>query len=366
MSGWLALSSPAGTIRAVPGTLAVQNLFAKALLRAPVELFYAIGSPGSAPVVDGRRLDDKTRYLLSLLSLVGPPPPETVTPAAARAEYINRGVAAAPSKRRLARVTDLDVPGPAGTIRARLYVPFAKAHALPALVYFHGGGWVLGGIETHDRLCRVIADDAGCAVVSVDYRLAPESKFPAAVVDARAAFTWVVDHAASLGLDPGRIAIGGDSAGGNLAAVTTLAATAGECPVPAYQLLIYPVTDLSCDTRSYEQFADGYFLTRSLMHWFRDHYLPSPAAFTNPQASPLRAELRRPLPPALVITAGFDPLLDEGFQYARKMRAAGTDVAYRCHEGMIHGFANLTGVIPAAREALAEATTALRLAFARI
>jgi acetyl esterase len=344
----------------------METLFAKALLRAPIEPFYAIAARSSAPVVDGKRLDDKTRYLLALTGLVGPPPPETVTPAVARAEYIKRGGAVAPARRRLARVLDVEIPGPAGVIRARVYVPFAKARALPALVYFHGGGWVLGCIETHDRLCRVIADDASCVVISVDYRLAPESKFPAAVIDARAAFTWVVEQAASLGIDPARIAIGGDSAGGNLATVTTLAGMAGQCPLPAYQLLIYPVTDLACDTSSYEKFADGYFLTRSLMLWFRDHYLPEAGAYVEPQASPLRAELRRALPPALVVTAGFDPLLDEGLAYARKLRSVGTEVTYRCHEGLIHGFANMTGAIPAARSALTEATTALRLAFARI
>ena len=350
----------------MPRSLGVDTLFAKALLRAPIEPFYALAARSSSPVVDGKRLDDKTRYILSLTALVGPPPPETVTPAEARAEYIKRGGAVAPARRRLARVLDVEIPGPAATIRARVYVPFAKARALPALVYFHGGGWVLGCIETHDRLCRVIADDAGCVVVSVDYRLAPEHKFPAAVVDARAAFTWVADQAASLGIDAKRIAIGGDSAGGNLAAVTTISAMAGQCPLPAYQLLIYPVTDLACDTKSYEKFAEGYFLTRSLMLWFRDHYLPAFATHVDPQASPLRADLRRALPPALVLTAGFDPLLDEGFEYAHKMRAAGTEVTYRCHESLIHGFVNMTGAIPAARSALAEATTALRLAFARI
>jgi len=175
-----------------------------------------------------------------------------------------------------------------------------------------------------------------------------------------------VEQAASLGIDPARIAIGGDSAGGNLATVITIAGMAGHCPLPVYQLLIYPVTDLACDTSSYEKFADGYFLTRSLMLWFRDHYLPEAGAYADAQASPLRAELRRPLPPALVVTAGFDPLLDEGLAYARKMRSVGTEVTYRCHEGLIHGFANMTGAIPAARSALTEATTALRLAFARI
>jgi acetyl esterase len=350
----------------MPTPLAVENLFAKALLRAPVEPFYAIASRSSSPVIDGKRLDGKTRYILSLMSLVGPPPPETLSPVEARAEFLRRGEAAAPPRRRLARVTDVEIPSAAGAIRARVYVPFAKARALPALVYFHGGGWVLGCIETHDRLCRVIADDAACIVVSVDYRLAPECKYPAAVIDARAAFTWVAEQAASLGIDSSRIAVGGDSAGGNLAAVTTLAGVAGQCPLPAYQLLIYPVTDLACDTTSYENFAVGYFLTRSLMLWYRDHYLPEAGAYVEPQASPLRAELRRPLPPALVITAGFDPLLDEGLAYAHKMRAAGTEVTYRCHEGLIHGFVNMTGAIPAARYALAEATTALRLAFARI
>jgi len=347
------------------GSFGVDTLFAKALLRAPIEPIYALATRSSS-FVDGKRLDDKTRYLLSLVALVGPPPPETVTPPEARAEYVKRGGAVAPARRRLARVTDVEIPSAGGPIRARVYVPFAKARALPALVYFHGGGWVLGGIETHDRLCRVIADDASCVVVSVDYRLAPEHKFPAAVIDARDAFSWVASKAASLGVDPRRIAIGGDSAGGNLAAVTTLAAMAGECPLPAYQLLIYPVTDLACDTRSYERFADGYFLTRSLMLWFRGHYLPDQRIVADPQASPLRAELRRPLPPALVVTAGFDPLLDEGYDYARKMRAAGTDVTYRCHETLIHGFANMTGAIPAARRAVDETTTALRLAFARI
>jgi acetyl esterase len=350
----------------MPGSFAVDTLFAKALLRAPIEPLYALAARSSSRLVDGKRLDDKTRYILSLATLVGPPPPETVTPAEARAEYVKRGGTVAPARRRLARVTDVDIPAASASIRARVYVPFAKARALPALVYFHGGGWVLGGIETHDRLCRVIADDAGCVVVSVDYRLAPEHKFPAAVIDARDAFTWVAAQARSLGIDPRKIAIGGDSAGGNLAAVTTLAATEGLCPLPAYQLLIYPVTDLAFDTKSYEQFADGYFLTRSLMSWFRNHYLPHVGAFADPQASPLRAELRRPQPPALVITAGFDPLLDEGYEYARKMRVAGTDVTYRCHETLIHGFANMTGVIPAARRAVDEATTALRLAFARI
>lgn len=355
-----------GTIRGMPGSFGVENLVARALLRAPVEPLYALAARSSSPVVDGKRLDDKTRYLLSLTALVGPPSPDTVSPSEARAEYVKRGGTVAPPRRRLARVTDVDIPGPAGSIRARVYVPFAKARALPALVYFHGGGWVLGNIDTHDRLCRVIADDAECVVVSIDYRLAPENKFPAAVNDARAAFTWVVEQSASLGVDEKRIAIGGDSAGGNLAAVTTIAGVQNQCPVPAYQLLIYPVTDLACDAKSYEKFADGYFLTRNLMFWFRSHYLPEESVLADPQASPMRAELRRPLPPALVITAGFDPLLDEGYEYARKMRAVGTEVTYRCHESLIHGFANMTGAIPAARSALAEATTALRLAFARI
>jgi acetyl esterase len=346
--------------------LAVQNALSRLVMKAPVEGLFASTRRAAATLVDGNRLDPKTRYVLSLIGLVVPPPPETVPPEVARAQYRTRAGAAAPSLRRLARVANVSISTTAGVIPGRVYVPFRREPLLPGLVYFHGGGWVLGDLETHDRLCRVLADDAGCVVVAVDYRLAPEHKFPAATDDAKAAFTWVVANAASLGIDARRVAVAGDSAGGNLAAVVSLAASAGACPAPCYQLLVYPVTDLACDTRSYEQFADGYFLTRNLMLWFRSHYLPSLESVRHPDASPLRADIRFPLAPTLVVTAGFDPLRDEGLAYAKKLRDRGTEVAYRCHDGLIHAFASMSGVIPAARLAVDEMTAALRLAFSRL
>lgn len=343
----------------------LEKVLARAAARAPVGGLVSLVQPGAA-TVDGKRLDGKTLYLLRLMELAGPASIAQLTPAVARKEYLESGDAVAPPARRLARVCDAEIKTASGRLPLRVYVPFAKATALPALVYFHGGGWVLGGIATHDRLCRTIADDAGCVVVSVDYRLAPESKFPAAVDDALDAFAWVAKEAGALGVDPDRIAIGGDSAGGNLAAVVAQAAASGAAAQPRFQLLIYPVTDLRCDTRSYDVFANGYFLTRDVMLWFRSHYLRGAADIEDPRASPLRAELKGPVAPALIVTAGFDPLLDEGVAYARKLRAGGTEVTYRCHETLIHGFASMTGAVPTAREALAETTTALRLAFARL
>jgi len=343
----------------------LESVLSRAAARAPVGTLLSLATT-SSPTIDGKRLDDKTRYLLRLMALAGPAPIDRMTPETARAEYTKSGNAVAPAARHLARVSNLVAADGHLEVPVRVYVPFGKATALPALVYYHGGGWVLGNRDTHDRLCRVLAADGECVVVSVDYRLAPEHKFPAAVHDALAAYAWTVKEASSLGIDPLRVALGGDSAGGNLAAVVAQAATAGMVPRPVFQLLIYPVTDLGCDTRSYSVFGDGYFLTRDVMLWFRSHYLRDLAEIDDPRVSPLRAELRQPLAPALVMTAGFDPLLDEGLAYAGKLRAAGTDVAYRCYEPLIHGFASVTGAIPAARAALADATAALRLAFARL
>lgn len=314
-------------------------------------------------VVDGKRLDASTRFLLSVLAVAGPAPMETLSPERARLEFAKSCSAITPPARQLARVVDVTIEVEPQVLGARVYVPSVGRGLLPGLVYFHGGGWVIGGVETHDRLCRVLADDAGCVVISVDYRLAPECPFPAAADDAKAAFRWIAANASAFGIDVRRLAVGGDSAGGNLAAVVSLAGAGGKGPRPHHQLLIYPVTDLRCDTPSYEHFADGYFLTRSLMHWFRGHYLPSLELVADPDASPLCAEIPRNLPPAYVMTAGYDPLLDEGAAYARKLESAGCDVTYRCYDGLIHGFASMTGIIPAARGAVADATTALRRAF---
>jgi acetyl esterase len=231
------------------------------------------------------------------------------------------------------------------------------------LVYFHGGGWVLGGLETHDGVCRGLANGAACVVVSVDYRLAPENKFPAAAEDCYAAAAWVAKHAPVIGGDPRRIAVGGDSAGGNLSAVVALMAGDRQGPELSLQLLVYPVTDSACDTPSYRENAEGYLLTRDAMAWFWNHYVRDDRDRINPHAAPLRAGNVAGTPPALVITAEFDPLRDEGEAYARRLEAAGVPVTLTRYDGMIHGFFGMTMVMDKARAAMHEATMALRRRF---
>jgi len=259
----------------------------------------------------------------------------------------------------VARIDDRTVPGPGGEIPIRVYTP-EGARPLPGLVYFHGGGWVIGSIEGHDITCRALTNASGCVVVSVEYRLAPEHPFPASVEDAYAATRWVSEHAAELGIDPTRLAVGGDSAGGNLAAVVAQLAREAGGPPLAFQLLVYPVTGNSFDTASYRDNADGYFLTRDWMRWFWQYYLPDESARADPRAAPLMAEDLSGLPPALVITAEFDPLRDEGEAYARALREAGVDVTVTRYDGMIHGFFTMSTALTRGREALEQAGTALR------
>ena len=318
---------------------------------------------GPPPELDGQRLASDIWMLLRLAALAGD---ESVTAGGAspeQARALNRRGAAACAGPPLpmARVEGLEVPGPAGTIPARLYEPVAGGGARPLLVYFHGGGWVIGDLDTHDSVCRFLAAAAGVPVLSVDYRLAPEHPFPAAAEDAAAGFRWAAEHAAELGADPARIAVGGDSAGGNLAAVTSLLARDGGGPQPAMQLLFYPATDAVGEQRSRQLFAEGFLLTRADMEWFEAHYLPSGVAHDDPRVSVLGVGDLAGLPPAYVITAGFDPLRDEGEAYAERMRAAGVRVAHWRHRGLIHGFANLTAVSRSARAAMFEAAGALRM-----
>ena len=240
-------------------------------------------------------------------------------------------------------VSDVSIPGPAGPMRARRYVPDETGPgpaATPALLlFFHGGGFVLGDLDTHDDLCRLICRDGGVQVLSVDYRLAPEHKAPAAVDDGYAAYLWALDHAAGLGAT--RIVVGGDSAGGNVAAMVAQRARDEDLPLPALQLLLYPVTDWSSPTRSRTLFADGYFLTRRDMDWFAGHYLDGAGVEPDdPAISPLLADDLSGLPPALVVTAGFDPLRDEGNRYAQAMRDAGVLVDLREEPALTHAFAN--------------------------
>jgi acetyl esterase len=252
--------------------------------------------------------------------------------------------------------------GPGGDIPVRIYVPFGKG-PFPVLIYFHGGGWVIGDIESSDGLCRILTNAAECIVVSVDYRLAPEHPFPAAVDDAYHATLWAATNGSSFGGDSSRIAVCGDSAGGNLAAVVAQIARDRGNPAICFQLLIYPATDAACDTPSYSENAEGYFLTKDTMQWFWNHYVRNEADRNHPCASPLRASNLAGLPAALVITAEFDPLRDEGERYAERMSAAGTPVQLTRYDGMIHGFFSMSAIIDQGRTAIRQSVAALLTAF---
>ena len=248
--------------------------------------------------------------------------------------------------------------GAARELPIRIYTPLVK-QGKGALVYFHGGGWVLGDLDSHDAICRRLSGGAGITVISVGYRLAPETVYPGPFNDCYAATTWVADNADLLGIDALRIAVGGDSAGGNLAAAVALKARDEAWPTLRFQLLIYPVTDARFDTASYRDNAWGYLLTRDTMMWFWDHYVPNESDRTQAYASPLRADSLTALPPALVMTAEYDPLRDEGEAYANALRSAGVQVTQTRYTGLIHGFFNMWDEVPASRAAMRAATTAL-------
>lgn len=305
-------------------------------------------------------LDTHVKALLDQMAAMGAPKFSEIGPQAARAAM--RLSIFRTNDEPIGAVEDRSFEGPRGRVGVRVYTPLnARAPLLPGMVFFHGGGFVIGDLETHDGLCRTLANESGCRIVSVDYRLAPEHPFPAAVEDCFAATEFVAAAAAELGIDAARIAVGGDSAGGNLAAVSALLAREKKGPKLGFQLLIYPVTQLGGpDTPSMRENAKGYFLEKSSMEWFTRLYCPDLSHRTDPRLSPLLARDVSGLPPAYVITAGFDPLRDEGKAYADKLDAAGVPVTYVNYPGMIHGFFSLRGVIPKAREAIAAAAAALR------
>lgn len=309
-------------------------------------------------------LDPDAQRILDLVAQSGKPPYEELSPEAARRLYRDGRRVLAPDPMPIAEARDLTAPGPHGPVPLRLYRPEAAARPLPALVYFHGGGWVIGDIETHDGVCRHLANAARCAVLSVDYRLGPEHRFPAAVDDAFAATRWVAGQAEALGLDPRRLAVGGDSAGGNLAAVVSLLARDAGSPPLCCQLLFYPATDLGMSFPSQERFAEGYLLTRANQLWFHGHYLRGPEDREDWRASPFKARSLEGLPPAYVLTAGFDPLRDEGEAYARRLVEAGVRVTSRRFPGQIHGFLTMGRIIAASAAALDEAGVILAHAFA--
>lgn len=309
-------------------------------------------------------IDPAARALLDLIEARGVPPYHTLTPAQARALYLERRGFTQPDPPPVGEVRELSMPGPGGALRLRLVRPLGSdARDLrPGLVYFHGGGWTIGDLDTHDTLCRELANGAGCAVVSVDYRLGPEHRFPAAVDDAIAATRWVAGHAAALGLDRTRLAVGGDSAGGNLAAVAAIAARDAGGPPLAFQLLIYPATDMRCGAPSHAANGRGLLLTAEVIDWFRAQYMGASTAYDDWRASPLlHPDLSR-LPPALVLTAGFDPLRDEGLQYADRLSAAGVTTTAVCFERQIHGFILMGRVIAEARTAVALCAAELKRA----
>jgi acetyl esterase len=267
-----------------------------------------------------------------------------------------------PSGIEIASVTEQQIPGPNGPIPVRVYRP-AGDSPKPVVVYYHGGGWVLGSLETHDGTCRRLADGADAVVVSVDYRMGPEDRFPAAVDDSYAALQWVTVNAAELGADPTRLAVAGDSAGGNLAAVMSQLARDGG-PAIRFQLLIYPVTDHEFTSVSMEENAEGYYLTRDAMRWFYDHYLNDPAEGDDPRVSPLRNADLSGLPPAFVLTAEYDPLRDQGIAYADALRGAGNTVAMTMYEGLFHGFFSMFDFIDAGKAAFDDAIAAVVAAVA--
>jgi acetyl esterase len=290
------------------------------------------------------------------------PPYHRVPPHVARRLYRDTRAALAPRPPELAD-TRLDVFDE--RIAVRSYRPVAD-EILPALVFFHGGGWTIGDLDTHDVLCRSLAAGARCAVFSVDYRLAPEHPFPAAVEDCFFATRFVAAHHAQLRIDPKRIAVGGDSAGGNLAAVVALMARDLGGPALVYQLLIYPATDQRCAHPSHDRNGQGYLLTREAIAYFRGAYLPDPASYEDWRASPLLAAHHGGLPPAFVLTAGYDPLVDEGRAYAERLAKSGVEAAYREYPDMVHGFVLFGGVVDAANAAVAECGDRLRGAFERV
>jgi acetyl esterase len=305
-----------------------------------------------------KTLDPQAREVMNYLTGLDLPEIDRISPSEARREYRDTRAALRPLAPDLFEVRDLVAEGSAGAISLRLYRP--DEGVLPALVYFHGGGWVVGDLETHDVVCRQIALQARAVVIAVDYRLAPEHPFPAAVEDAWSATTWVAAHAAELGIDAKRLAVGGDSAGGGLAAVVALMARDSRKLRLTLQVLVYPVTDLRAESASYSNYAEGYFLTRAAMQWYIAQYAPTPLAIEDWRASPLRAPWVHGVAPALIIAAELDPLCDEGEAYARRLQGARVPVEYQRLDGMIHGFLTMGGRIDAANRAVSIIANALK------
>ena len=303
-------------------------------------------------------LDPQVKALLDQMAAANQPAFHSQSPADARTAMGSLVNVFGPGPE-VHKVEDRKIPGPAGDIPVRIYSPSGKANGI--LVYFHGGGWVVGDITSHDYVCRTLTNAAGCTVVSVDYRLAPEHKFPAGPEDCYAATMWASQNAASLGSDADHIAVGGDSAGGNLAAAVSLMARDRGGPRIRHQMLIYPVTDAAMDTPSQQEFlADGFVLSKLDMEWFWGHYLANKKDGENPYASPARARDLRNLPPAHIITASHDPLRDEGEAYGELLKKAGNRVKVKRYDGVVHGFFSLQAAIDQGKTANRELAEELK------
>ncbi len=306
-------------------------------------------------------VDPQVQAYLDQRASLNMPPMSSMTPEAVRQRVVME-LAMVPEGEPVAHVENRTIPGPVGKIPVRIYTPEGDG-PFPVLVFFHGGGFVICNLDTHDSRCRSLANGAGCVVVSVDYRLAPEHKFPAAPQDAYAATKWVAEHAAEINGDASRLAISGESAGGNLTAVVTQMARDQGGPRLVFQLMIYPVTNFLAETASLKENSEGHGLSRDDIAWFNNHYLNSNDDKLNPLASPMLTRDLSGLPPALIITAEYDPLRDEGEEYGRLLKQAGVPVTVSRYDGMIHGFFGMAYIFDKAKEAFAEASQALRAAF---
>ena len=305
-------------------------------------------------------LDPEIKTIVDAWNSNGIPGYETMSPQEARRAHAL--LERPPSNISLPYVRDRRIPGPGGELEVRVYRPDGS-EPLPALVYLHGGGWVLGSIETFDSRCRAVAKGARCVVISPAYRLAPEHPYPAAPEDCFAVARWVVANSAELGVDPARVAVGGGSAGGNLAAVVALMARDRGGPDLCFQLLVYPITSNRCDFPSHIENATGYILTTAAMGWYLDQYAPDAASRTQPYCAPLLAQSLRGLPPAMVMTAEYDPLRDEGEAYARRLKSDGVPTCLKRYDGLVHGFFGMGYASERARQSVDDACRALREAF---
>lgn len=307
-------------------------------------------------------LDPGAQRVLELIKEIGRPPLHTLSPAEAREASAKSRPVLQPDPPEVAEVENLTCPGPAGAVPLRRYRGLGtdpKA-ALPCLFFMHGGGWVIGDLDSHDQVCRALANYAGCCVIAVDYRLAPEHPFPAAVEDCAAALRFVAAHAAALRIDSGRIAVGGDSAGGNLSAVLALMGRDGDVPAPCFQLLLYPATDMAGFRPAHQRFTEGYPLTTETMRWFINHYVRDAAQRLDWRASPLRATTLAGVAPAFVMTCGHDPLVDEGIAYAKRLEGEGVSVIHLHVADQMHAYLTMGKFITASDLTLRQAAAALR------